>query len=239
MTVEEKSSFFFNYTLDTLQREKRETKNTEETVAYKEYLTGLLAGVATVITDHLFDTVKVKLQKHNKKHMGLSTRMVCIALLGYYRLSYTVSVKHFTSYSVPYSQMIIVIDRLKDCTEGKHHLLLGWLLRVPFFLAYILKQSSHRSIWWSYYQFRIMPIRASKRCKFKEITPWFQKFNRYSGPLDCALQKVKNEGHFSWRFYNVAFWTAVLPLDVAKTIIQTSPDKSSTRNPFLILYSIL
>lgn len=36
----------------------------------------------------------------------------------------------------------------------------------------------------------------------------------------------------------IAFWSAVLPLDVAKTIIQTSPDKSSTRNPFQILKSI-
>jgi hypothetical protein len=34
------------------------------------------------------------------------------------------------------------------------------------------------------------------------------------------------------------FWTAVLPLDVAKTIIQTTPDKSSTRNPFQILSSV-
>ncbi|KAJ6333695.1 hypothetical protein OIU77_009548 [Salix suchowensis] len=55
-------------------------------------------------------------------------------------------------------------------------------------------------------------------CKFKEMTPWFQKFNRYSSPLDCALQTVKNEGHFSWRFYNVAFWTAVLPLDLIKSL---------------------
>ncbi|KAG5246979.1 mitochondrial arginine transporter BAC [Salix suchowensis] len=115
--------------------------------------------------------------------------------------------------------MIIVIDRLKDCIEGQHHLLLGWLLVVPFFLAYILKQSSHCSIWWSYNQFRIMPIRATKR---KSLVAF-----------------IFGDRHCSWRFYNVAFWTAVLPLDVAKTIIQTSPDKSSTRNPFLILYSIL
>ncbi|XP_037492450.1 mitochondrial arginine transporter BAC1 isoform X3 [Jatropha curcas] len=32
----------------------------EDTVAYKEYLAGLIAGVATVITGHPFDTVKVK-----------------------------------------------------------------------------------------------------------------------------------------------------------------------------------
>jgi len=139
-----------------------------ETFAYKEYLAGLLAGVATVITGHPFDTVKVSASqvpiyqfsvfwfktclKWNfmmwaiitfvaldlefvgmlkgvvnmglsvdgywsvlmsfcvvltmvcywivcvfvfirwcyrniiQKHMGLSTRMVCIARLGYYRL---------------------------------------------------------------------------------------------------------------------------------------------------------
>lgn len=36
----------------------------------------------------------------------------------------------------------------------------------------------------------------------------------------------------------VAFWSAVLPLDVAKTIIQTDPDRRSTRNPFTVLKSI-
>ncbi|XAR66485.1 hypothetical protein NMG60_11012746 [Bertholletia excelsa] len=36
----------------------------------------------------------------------------------------------------------------------------------------------------------------------------------------------------------IAFWSAVLPLDVAKTIIQTAPDRGSTRNPFQILNSI-
>jgi len=36
----------------------------------------------------------------------------------------------------------------------------------------------------------------------------------------------------------IQFWSAVLPLDVAKTIIQTAPDKSSTRNPFAVLNSV-
>ncbi|KAB2637339.1 mitochondrial arginine transporter BAC1-like [Pyrus ussuriensis x Pyrus communis] len=36
----------------------------------------------------------------------------------------------------------------------------------------------------------------------------------------------------------IAFWLAVLPLDVAKTIIQMTPDKNATRNPFQILSSI-
>uniref|UniRef100_A0A2P2K5V5 Mitochondrial arginine transporter BAC1 n=1 Tax=Rhizophora mucronata TaxID=61149 RepID=A0A2P2K5V5_RHIMU len=42
-----------------------------ESSGYKEYLAGLLAGVATVITGHPFDTVKVKLQKHNTEAQGI------------------------------------------------------------------------------------------------------------------------------------------------------------------------
>lgn len=33
----------------------------------------------------------------------------------------------------------------------------------------------------------------------------------------------------------IAFWSAVLPLDVAKTIIQTTPEKNHSRNPFSVL----
>ncbi|XP_052180759.1 mitochondrial arginine transporter BAC1 isoform X3 [Diospyros lotus] len=42
-------------------------------------------------------------------------------------------------------------------------------------------------------------------------------------------------GIMSGGLSGIAFWSAVLPLDVAKTIIQTSPDRGSTRNPFQIL----
>ncbi|KAG4392442.1 hypothetical protein GLYMA_04G143500v4 [Glycine max] len=34
------------------------------------------------------------------------------------------------------------------------------------------------------------------------------------------------------------FWLTVLPLGVAKTLIQTNPDKNCSRNPFRILSSI-
>lgn len=39
--------------------------------SYKEYVAGMLAGVATVIVGHPFDTVKVKLQKHNTGAHGI------------------------------------------------------------------------------------------------------------------------------------------------------------------------
>nr|DAD36408.1 TPA_asm: hypothetical protein HUJ06_007049 [Nelumbo nucifera] len=36
----------------------------------------------------------------------------------------------------------------------------------------------------------------------------------------------------------VAYWSVVLPFDVAKTVIHTAPDSTSSRNPFRILSSI-
>lgn len=38
---------------------------------YKEYVAGMMAGLATVAVGHPFDTVKVKLQKHNTDVQGL------------------------------------------------------------------------------------------------------------------------------------------------------------------------
>lgn len=38
--------------------------------------------------------------------------------------------------------------------------------------------------------------------------------------------------------YLPQFWSVVLPLDVAKTVIQTTQCKSSTRNPFSVLKSV-
>ncbi|XP_062104701.1 mitochondrial arginine transporter BAC1-like [Humulus lupulus] len=42
-----------------------------DTPAYKQYVTGLLAGVSTVAIGHPFDIVKVKLQKHNTEAHGI------------------------------------------------------------------------------------------------------------------------------------------------------------------------
>ncbi|GAB4826980.1 Mitochondrial arginine transporter bac1 [Ancistrocladus abbreviatus] len=61
--------------------------------------------------------------------------------------------------------------------------------------------------------------------------------------LKAASQEYKNLtdvgiGIVTGGLGGVAFWLAVLPLDVAKTVIQTNPDPGSTRNPFRVLHSI-
>ncbi|KAJ0791551.1 putative mitochondrial carrier domain superfamily [Helianthus annuus] len=45
-----------------------------ENSSYKHYVAGLLSGVSTVIVGHPFDTVKVKLQKHNTEANGFKYR---------------------------------------------------------------------------------------------------------------------------------------------------------------------
>ncbi|EEE51934.1 hypothetical protein OsJ_33555 [Oryza sativa Japonica Group] len=60
-------------------------------------------------------------------------------------------------------------------------------------------------------------------------SPWF------SGGNHLVLAKDVGVGIMSGGISGMAFWTATLPLDVAKTIIQTDPDPHLSRNPFQIL----
>ncbi|KAE8700519.1 Mitochondrial arginine transporter BAC1 [Hibiscus syriacus] len=81
------------------------------------------------------------------------------------------------------------------------------------------------------------------------------KCSGYSSSIDCALKTTKSDGlktgssdHsslvdmeigiLSGGLGGVAFWSTVLPLDVAKIIIQTAPYRSYSTNPFQVLNSI-
>ncbi|XP_044497176.1 mitochondrial arginine transporter BAC1-like isoform X2 [Mangifera indica] len=251
---------------------------------YKEYVAGLLAGVATVITGHPFDTVKVKLQEHNTETHGIQYKN------GLHCTARTLSTDGY-------------------CTGEQHHLFLAWLLRVHCFLASTPKQNKFCREWHkndgpqpqviipsaafggSVISFVLCPSELVKcRMQVQGTDSLVPNSSRYTSPLDCALKTVKSEGvtaifrggsttllrealgnavfssiYENVRYYmhirlkaassdhrnlidmgigivsgglgGVAFWSAVLPLVVAKTIIQTDPDKNSTRNPFQILNS--
>ncbi|KAL5216786.1 hypothetical protein ABZP36_008187 [Zizania latifolia] len=60
-------------------------------------------------------------------------------------------------------------------------------------------------------------------------SPWF------SGGNHLILAKDIGIGIMSGGISGMTFWTATLPLDVAKTIIQTDPDPHLSKNPFQIL----
>ncbi|KAJ4833892.1 Mitochondrial arginine transporter bac1 [Turnera subulata] len=259
-----------------------------ENFAYKEYLAGLLAGVATVSIGHPFDTVKVKLQKHNTEAGGIKYKnsLHCTA-----RILQTEGVKglyrgatsSFAGMAFESSLLFGIYSRTKQSLQG------GEQSDEPQPRVIIPSAAYGGAL----ISFILCPSELVKcRMQVQGTDSLVPKVSRYSGPIDCALQTVKSDGvtgifrggfatfmresignavFFSVyeyvRYYmhhlqlkpslsdhsnlvdmgigivsgglgGVAFWSAVLPLDVAKTIIQTSQDNSSTRNPFRVLNTI-
>ncbi|CAL1398014.1 unnamed protein product [Linum trigynum] len=255
--------------------------------AYKEYVAGLLAGVATVMIGHPFDTVKVKLQKHNTETHGIKYRngWDCSA-----RILQTEGVKglyrgatsSFVGVAVESSLLFGIYSRTKQSLQK------GVQTDKPQPRVIIPSAAYGGSI----ISFILCPSELVKcRMQVQGADSLVPKLSRYSSPLDCAIETVKKDGvtgifrgglttlmreavgnavFFSVyeyvRYYmhrhlkgdssnrsnvmdmgigivtgglgGVAFWSVVLPLDVAKTIIQTSPDNNSTRNPFKVLNAI-
>jgi len=75
-------------------------------------------------------------------------------------------------------------------------------------------------------------------CSYEYSRYWMHKYldsPRFSSSSHFILAKDIGIGVMSGGISGMAFWTATLPLDVAKTIIQTNPDPHSSRNPFRIL----
>lgn len=259
----------------------------EETSGYKEYVAGLLAGVATVGIGHPFDTVKVKLQKHNTEAHGMKYKngLHCTARIvksegvrGLYRGA----TSSFLGMAFESSLLFGIYSRTKQKLQE------GLQNTRPQPQAIIPSAAYSGAI----ISFVLCPSELVKcRMQVQGTDSLVPKSSRYSSPLDCALKTMKTEGvtgifrgglttllreslgnavFFSVyeyvRYYmhlqlkaassdhndlidvgigivtgglgGVAFWSAVLPLDVAKTIIQTASDKSSTKNPFRILNSI-
>lgn len=261
-------------------------QQTADAAPYKEYLAGLIAGVATVIIGHPFDTVKVKLQKYNTGARGIKYRngLHCTA-----RVLQTEGVKglyrgatsSFVGVAFESSILFGVYSQTKQSLQGGVH------SNVPNPRIIIPSAAYAGAI----ISFVLCPSELIKcRMQVQGADPLIQNSHRYTGPLDCALRTVKKDGvsgvfrggvttllresignvvffsvyehirHYmhlqsksssynsnlldmgigivSGGLGGVAFWSAVLPLDVAKTIIQTAPDKSTTRNPFRVLDSI-
>lgn len=258
-----------------------------ESSGYKEYVAGLVAGVATVITGHPFDTVKVKLQKHNTEARGVtySSGLHCAARIlkteGIKGL-YSGATSSFVGMAFESSLLFGIYSQTKQSLQG------GVQGCGPQ-LQVIIPSAAYAG---ALISFVLCPSELVKcRMQVQGTDSMVPKSSRYSSPLDCALKTIKTEGvsgifrggfttllreslgnavffsvyeyvryyvhsqlkaassdhsHFidmgigivSGGLSGVAFWSAVLPLDVAKTIIQTTPDKRSSRNPFQILSSI-
>ncbi|XP_062013115.1 mitochondrial arginine transporter BAC1 isoform X1 [Rosa rugosa] len=254
---------------------------------YKEYVAGLLAGVATVGTGHPFDTVKVKMQMHNTVEHGITYRngLHCTARIlrtegikGLYRGA----TSSFMGVAFESSLLFGMYSQMKQSLQGNVQ------SAVP--QPQIIIPSA--AFGGAMISFILCPSELVKcRMQVQGTDSLIPISSRYAGPLDCALKTVKEDGvrgifrggfttflreatgnavfftvyeyvryHMHLQLQSassdhknlidvgvgivsgglggIAFWSAVLPLDVAKTIIQTSADKNSTRNPFQILSSI-
>ncbi|KAM1033094.1 hypothetical protein TB2_036130 [Malus domestica] len=255
--------------------------------SYKEYVAGLIAGVATVGIGHPFDTVKVKMQKHNTSAHGITYRnsLHCTARIlrtegikGLYRGATSSFVGMAFESSVVFGMYSQIKQSLQGSAQGA-----GPQPKV------IIPSAAFSG---SVISFILCPSELVKcRMQIQGTDSVVPMSRRYGNPLDCVLTTVKNDGvrgifrggfttllrecignavFFSIYEYvryhmhlqlksastdhrnlidvgvgiasgglgGIAFWLAVLPLDVAKTIIQTTPDKNATRNPFQILSSI-
>lgn len=75
-------------------------------------------------------------------------------------------------------------------------------------------------------------------CTYEYSRYWMHSYLdslQFSGSNHLSTAKDVGVGIMSGGISGMAFWAATLPLDVAKTIIQTDPDPNSSRNPFRIL----
>lgn len=258
-----------------------------ENSGYKHYVAGLVSGVSMVIVGHPFDTVKVKLQKHNTEANGFKYRsgLHCttrILKTEGVRGLYRGATPSFVGMAFESSILFGIYSQTKQALQG------GDLNRKPEPHIIIPSAAFAGSI----ISFILCPSELVKcRMQIQGTDSLVPSSRKYSGPLNCAIETVKSEGvrglfrggvttlmreaignavffttyeylrhsmHFQLKDSSVdhtnlmdvgigivsgglggiAFWSAVLPLDVAKTIIQTTPDKNLTKNPFKMLKSI-
>lgn len=254
---------------------------------YKEYLAGLLAGVSTVVVGHPFDTVKVKLQKHNTEANGIKYKsgLHCTARIlktegvkGLYRGA----TSSFIGMAFESSLIFGIYSQSKKALQG------GVQSDKPQPSVIIPAAAFGGTI----ISFVLCPSELVKcRMQVQGTDSLVPTSSKYQSPLDCVAKTFKSDGvtgifrggfttllresignavffctYEHLRYYihaklkdssrdpsnlvdigvgvvtgglsGIACWSAVLPLDVAKTIIQTTQCKSSTRNPFRILKSI-
>ncbi|OVA06715.1 Mitochondrial substrate/solute carrier [Macleaya cordata] len=293
-----------------------ESESDASSSAYKEYVAGLAAGVATVIIGHPFDTVKVKLQKHNTEAHGVKYRnaLHCTTRIlknegvkGLYRGA----TSSFVGMAFESSILFGVYSQTKQSLQGdvqsskpQLQVIIPSAAYSGAIISFILCPSElvkvseldNGLITFCFLYSTFDTALFQCRMQVQGTDSLVPRKDRYISPLDCAIKTFKNQGvngvfrggfatllreslgnavFFSCyeysRYYlqlqlksslsghsnqqskmlmdvgigivtgglaGVAFWSTVLPLDVAKTIIQTAPDTSSSRNPFQILSSI-
>ncbi|KAJ0966201.1 hypothetical protein J5N97_027339 [Dioscorea zingiberensis] len=217
--------------------------------AAKEYAAGFVAGVATVIVGHPFDTVKVKLQAYNtntqvKEYKNAWQCTSQILRTEGVRGLYRGASSSFIGMAFESSLLFGLYSQTKKFLQGE----------APSShpqLQVIIPSAAYGGAIISLILCPAELVKCRMQVQGKESSG--SMYARYSGPSDCALKTLKSEGLkgifrggyttlLRESIGNATFFTTyeftVLPLDVAKTVIQTAPDTSSSRNPFQTLRSI-
>ncbi|KAL5972538.1 hypothetical protein ACLOJK_039342 [Asimina triloba] len=263
--------------------------------AAKEYAAGLAAGVATVITGHPFDTVKVnsfnprtiyisihvffnrrpqnsedqhvavKLQKHNteareKKYKNalhctariLSNEGVCMVYMStWVKGLYRGATSSFIGMAFESSLLFGIYSQMKqslqmgemDNSKPQLHVIIPSAACGGAVISFILCPAELVKINGIFRGgFSTLLRESVGNAVFFSIYEYSRYYMHLQ--LDSISRDVSHQrklltdvgiGICSGGLAGVAFWSTVLPLDVAKTVIQTSLDRSSTRNPFQTL----
>ncbi|RAL49672.1 hypothetical protein DM860_001963 [Cuscuta australis] len=161
-----------------------------ESSGYKDYVAGMLAGVATVITGHPFDTVKVNLQKHNTSADGIKymNGLHCAARIlkaegvkGLYRgaSSSFVGMAFESSFAFGiYSQTKRFLQGGIDGGQPQANVIIPSAAFAGGLISFVLCPSEL----------------VKCRMQIQSTGSLLPRSTRYSGPLECAIKTIKIEG---------------------------------------------
>ncbi|KAL9234044.1 hypothetical protein vseg_008962 [Gypsophila vaccaria] len=162
----------------------------ESSEKYKEYVAGLIAGVATVFTGHPFDTVKVKLQKHNTEVHGIKYRngLHCASRIlqiegvkGLYRGASS----SFIGIGFESAVLFGIYTQTKQKLQGN-------LQTSGPNPSVIIPAAAYSG---AIISVVLCPAELLKcRMQVQGTNSAAPKSSRYSGPMDCALKTFRAEG---------------------------------------------
>ncbi|XP_068657293.1 mitochondrial arginine transporter BAC1 isoform X3 [Aristolochia californica] len=158
--------------------------------AAKEYVAGFAAGIATVVTGHPFDTIKVKLQTHNTEASGKKYKnaLHCASKIlssegvrGLYRGA----TSSFVGMAFESSLFFGMYSQLKKTLQGEMS------SSRPQIQVVVPSAGCSGAI----ISLILCPAELVKcRMQVYGMDLANTKYNRYNGPLDCAVTTIKTEG---------------------------------------------
>ncbi|PHU04413.1 Mitochondrial arginine transporter BAC1, partial [Capsicum chinense] len=224
---------------------------------YKDYVAGLTAGIAMVVTGHPFDTVKVKGLYRGATSSFIGMAFESSLVFGIYSQTKLLlqggsdggkpqpqAIVPSAAFGGAIISFILCPSELVKCrmqVQGADSVVLS-CSRYGGPLECALKTVKYEGITGIFRGGFTTLLRESIGNAVFFSTYEYVRYHLHLQLKDASFESSQltdvGVGITSGGLGGIACWTAVLPLDVAKTIIQTTPEKNQTRNPFRILQSI-